>query len=143
MVEEGNQSSGFKVVDRRSFAVDGTRRTDVTAEEAKAAAEKSRVAQEPASSALDDRVDERFVMLVEFLGQAAFAHLGVTAGPAGEAIPIDIENARVAIDLLGVLQDKTKGNLSSAERKFLSDVLFELHTRFVEIQKRIAAKHKR
>jgi hypothetical protein len=141
MAEEGNQSSGFKVVDRRPFAVDGSRRTDIAAEETKA--EKSRATPEPAPNALDDRVDERFVMLVEFLGQTALAHMGAAGGPSGEALPIDLESARASIDLIGVLQDKTKGNLSSSERKFLSNVLFELHTRFVEIQKRITAKHKR
>ncbi|MGH9447322.1 MAG: DUF1844 domain-containing protein, partial [Terriglobia bacterium] len=40
------------------------------------------------------------------------------------------------------LQDKTRGNLSSTEQKVIGDVLFELHTQFVEIRKRASAKRK-
>jgi hypothetical protein len=144
MAEEAREQSGFKVVDRRTFTVEGTRREGAPAveERASATAEKSKVKPEQARGAVDERVDEGFVMLVEFLANSAFIHMGLAEAPAGEPIPVDLESARAMIDLLGVLQDKTKGNLSTAEQKFLSDILFELHTRFIEVQKRATAKRR-
>jgi hypothetical protein len=144
MAEEARENSGFKVVDRRSFTSEGARREDapVAEERVPTAAEKSRAKQEQSGSAIDERIDEGFVMLVEFLANSAFIHLGLGGMSSGEPVPIDLESARAMVDLLGVLQDKTKGNLSAAEQKFIGDVLFELHTRFVEIQKRATAKRK-
>jgi Domain of unknown function (DUF1844) len=144
MAEEAREQSGFKVVDRRSFTVEGARREGVAVDEerAAAAAEKRRPKAEPARSATEERLDEGFAMLVEFLANSAFIQLGLGGMPTGEAIPVDLQAARTMIDLLDVLQDKTKGNLSAAEQKFLADVLFELHTRYVEIQKRATAKRK-
>jgi hypothetical protein len=145
MAEEARENSSFKVVDRRSFTSEGARREDAPVAEEKAppAGEKARAKQEQSRSSIDDeRVDEGFVTLVEFLANSSFIHLGLGGMPTGEPVPIDLESGRAMIDLLGVLQDKTKGNLSAAEQKFLGDVLFELHTRFVEIQKRTTAKRK-
>jgi hypothetical protein len=144
MAEQGHEGSGFKVVDRRPFAVDGTRREDAPREEEQASpkAEKPRSSAEKATSAQDERLDEGFLMLVEFLAHTALAHLGLVGTPGGEPLPVDLESARAMTDLLGVLQDKTRGNLSTAEQKVIGDVLFELHTRFVEIQKRASAKRK-
>jgi hypothetical protein len=144
MAEEAREQSGFKVVDRRPFTEEGTRREGAPAKEEKAApaAEKHRGKAEQARDVADERVDEGFVMLVEFLANSAFIHLGLGEMPAGEPVPVDLESARAMIDLLGVLQDKTKGNLSAAEQKFVGDILFELHTRFVEVQKRATAKRR-
>jgi hypothetical protein len=144
MAEEARENSSFKVVDRRSFTSEGARRENAPVAEEKSppAAEKSRAKQEQSRSVVDERVDEGFVTLVEFLANSAFIQLGLGGMPSGEPVPVDLESARTMIDLLGVLQDKSKGNLSAAEQKFLSDVLFELHTRFVEIQKRATAKRK-
>jgi hypothetical protein len=142
MAEEAREQSNFKVVDKRSFTVEGTRREGVPVDEEKAAAEKPRTKAEQTRKAMEERVDEGFAMLVEFLANSAFIHLGLGGMPTGEAIPVDFQAARTMIDLLDVVQDRTKGNLSTAEQKFLSDVLFELHTKFVELQKRATAKRK-
>ncbi len=144
MAEQGHEESGFKVVDRRPFAVDGTRREDAPRDEEKTTVrtEKPQPSLEKGPGAPDDRMDEGFLMLVEFLAHTALAHLGLVGTPGGESLPVDLESARAMTDMLGVLQDKTRGNLSNSEQKVIGDVLFELHTRFVEIQKRASAKRK-
>lgn len=147
MPEERREDSGFKVVDRRPFTEEGARRADAQVTEERLEAEKSRTAAsapaKPApTSASDDRVDERFAMLIELLANGALTHLGLMDGGAGETLPVNLPGARAMIDLLGALQDKTKGNLSAAEQKFLGEVLFELHTRFVEAQKQAAPKRR-
>lgn len=144
MADEKNENSGFKVVDRRLFSEEGVRRQDAPAREEKSAAEpeKPRPASAKDRGAKEDRMDEGFAMLVEFLANSAILQLGMGEGPGGEALPVDFQGARTMIDLLGVLQDKTNGNLSSSEGKLLGDVLFELHTRFVEAQKQATAKRR-
>jgi hypothetical protein len=47
--------------------------------------------------------------------------------------------ARQTIDLLGLLEEKTKGNLTGAEERLLTQVLFDLRMRFVEAQKKDSA----
>jgi hypothetical protein len=53
---------------------------------------------------------------------------------------VDLMGSRFAIDLLGVIQEKTKGNLTPEEEKDLTEVLAELRTRFVQIAQAVAAK---
>ena len=55
---------------------------------------------------------------------------------------VDIMGAKFAIDLIGVLQEKTKGNLLPEEEAELSEVLGELRSRFVQIAQAVAARMK-
>lgn len=73
-----------------------------------------------------------FDRLVQSLYVSALFQLGVMH-PEGEAPRPDIIAARQTIDTLGVLKDKTKGNLTSAEENILQNVLFELRMAFLEI----------
>ena len=68
--------------------------------------------------------------------------LGLIPGPSGEHIPADMPNAKRTIDLLEVLQEKTRGNLTADESQLLDDVLYEVRLGFVEMQKRQARKSK-
>jgi hypothetical protein len=54
-------------------------------------------------------------------------------GPGGQAIPADPEVARFHIDMLELLQDKTKGNLTDEESKTLSATLHELRMMYVQV----------
>ncbi|HVB29190.1 MAG TPA: DUF1844 domain-containing protein [Terriglobia bacterium] len=56
-------------------------------------------------------------------------------------MPSDLANGSRTIDLLEVLQEKTRGNLTLQEAKLLEDVLYELRMTFLEVQKR-ATKQK-
>ena len=53
--------------------------------------------------------------------------------PEGQRARVDIMGARATIDLLGVLVEKTKGNLTQAEDSMLQSVLFELRMAFLEL----------
>jgi hypothetical protein len=81
-----------------------------------------------------------FETLVSFLSTTTMFQLGLLAGPGGERIPADMPNAQRTINLLEVLQEKTRGNLSPNESRLLDDVLYELRMTFVELQKRQARK---
>jgi hypothetical protein len=57
---------------------------------------------------------------------------------AGQKARVDILGARQSIDMLALLQDKTKGNLTQKEEATLQNVLFELRMMFMEITNSIA-----
>ena len=142
MPEDKVESSGFKVVDRRAFTSEGSR--------VPGQPEKEQQEQEPASSVpsqpqaasptepepVEEEASERFAMLVSYLSTTAMFQLGLLPGPGGEYNPADLANASRTIDLLEVLQEKTRGNLAGQESKLLEDVLYELRMTYLEVQKR-------
>jgi hypothetical protein len=82
------------------------------------------------------RPEVSFVAFVLSLASNAAVHFGDIADPAtSEKRPANLDAAAQVIDLLAMLQEKTKGNLSADERQFLDELLFELRMRFVEARK--------
>jgi predicted lipid-binding transport protein (Tim44 family) len=71
--------------------------------------------------------------LVGSLASQALMGLGAYADPQTGRAMIDLMGSRFAIDLLGVLEEKTKGNLTPEEASELEEVLSELRQRFVQI----------
>lgn len=78
-----------------------------------------------------------FERLVQSLYTQALILLGGAAQP-GETPRVDILGARDTIDMLAVLADKSKGNLSASEDKLLQSALFDLRMGFLEITQALA-----
>ncbi|TVQ79996.1 MAG: DUF1844 domain-containing protein [Phycisphaeraceae bacterium] len=79
-----------------------------------------------------------FRALVGMLGMQALMSLGAVADrQSGQAI-FDPGYARHMIDLLGVIEEKTKGNLDKEEADELKGLLHELRSRFVELSRLVA-----
>ena len=79
---------------------------------------------------------EDFVMTFERLVQSLYVTALLQLGMMhreGETPRPDIVGARQTIDTLGVLKEKTKGNLNSAEENLLQNTLFELRMAFLEM----------
>jgi len=68
----------------------------------------------------------RFLDLVQSLQMGAMVGLGMLQGPGGKRPPVDLPAAKDAIDLLGILQEKTKGNLTKEEEEVLREGLYHL-----------------
>ncbi|MHB1011406.1 MAG: DUF1844 domain-containing protein [Desulfobacteria bacterium] len=68
----------------------------------------------------------RFLDLVQSLQMGAMAGLGMLQGHDGKRSPVDLPAAKDAIDLLGILQEKTKGNLTKEEEEVLREGLYHL-----------------
>jgi len=79
----------------------------------------------------------KFEHLVQQLYLSALMQMGA-ATPEGQRPRVDIIGARQSIDLLGVLDEKTKGNLTANEARMLETVLFELRMTFLELSKMIS-----
>ena len=66
---------------------------------------------------------------------SAFVHLGDAPEPGDNQGEPNLLLARQDIDLLELLQEKTKGNLDGEEERVLSQGLFDLRMRYVEVSK--------
>jgi hypothetical protein len=69
------------------------------------------------------------------LASTALIALGKMPHPEGEDLPLDLETAKHLIDVLGMLEQKTKGNLDESEQKLLSSLTYDLRVAFVDAQK--------
>ena|SRR5687768_5764721 len=69
------------------------------------------------------------------LASTALIAMGKMPAPDGEEMPIDLETARHLIDVLGMLEQKTKGNLDEAEQKLIGSLTYDLRVAFVDAQK--------
>ena len=69
------------------------------------------------------------------LSTQALMHLGEIPDLATGESARDLRTARTIIDLLAVLEQKTKGNLDASEAVLLERILFDLRMRFVEISR--------
>jgi hypothetical protein len=72
-----------------------------------------------------------FLDLVQSLQYSAMLHLGMVQGPGGERSPVDLPAAQDAIDMMGVLKEKTKGNLTAEEDGMLTEGLYVLRMSYL------------
>jgi hypothetical protein len=79
-----------------------------------------------------------FDKLVQSVYMTAALQMGAGAQP-GEQPRVDILGARQSIDMLSVLSEKTKGNLTEKEQRLLQNALFELRMMFMEITNAISS----
>ncbi len=72
-----------------------------------------------------------FYTFILSLGSSAFVHLGDAPHPETRKVEANLLLAKQTIDILGMLQEKTRGNLTPEEEKFLQTLLSDLRLRFV------------
>ena len=72
-----------------------------------------------------------FLGLVHSFQAAAMQQMGKTVNPFTEKIERDLAQARLSIDMLEMLQERTSGNLTGEESRFLTHVLTELRLNYV------------
>src|SRR3954469_1663314 len=81
-----------------------------------------------------DELDESFANLIVYIGQMAAMAFGDIPDASGERSEPNIEAAGMFIEMLGMLQEKTRGNLTAAEAKVLEGLLYDLRMRYVQVQ---------
>ena len=83
----------------------------------------------------EDQPSVSFAGFIISLATTAAVHFGDYADPStGQREPPNLEAAHQMIELIAMLQEKTKGNLSAEETKLVDDLLYELRMRFVQAQ---------
>jgi len=139
--DEKTEGKGFKVSDRRRFSPETGEAREAFQEESEAAVE-SKARQSQAAPQPDQRADHEplpeinFSAFVISLSTQALMHLGEMANPLSGKVEADVPVAKQMIDILGMLREKTKGNLNSGEERLMEDVLFDLRMKYVEAIKK-------
>jgi len=120
--EQDGEGKGFTVTDRRGFESDGSRRDveDPQGEDA-----------QPGEWGEQRRLPELdFSTFVLSLSTSVMVHLGEAPHPDG-ATRKELPLAKQTIDILAMLRDKTRGNLSTDETRLLDELLYDLRLRYV------------
>lgn len=73
-----------------------------------------------------------FATHVLSLASSVMVALGQMPSPSGETEPPDLDTAHYLIDVLGMLETKTRGNLDESESKLLQSLLYDLRVAFVD-----------
>ena len=85
----------------------------------------------PSTRESDPEGEVNFTSFVMSLATQTMVQLGEMDPPPGMEIPIDVESAGHTIEIISMLQRKTKGNLSSDESRFVMEVLNTLRMSYV------------
>jgi len=148
------EEKGFVIRDRRSFDDKGDLRdrqppdeevkADKTKEEEAPSAEREKEEPEEAPREEPGQQEEErstplpevnFSSLVMSLSSTALFHFGEIADPQTGKTKKDLPLAKHAIDTLSMLREKTQGNLTEEEQKFLDSILTDLKWRYVDATK--------
>lgn len=70
--------------------------------------------------------------LIYMLATSAIVNLGLVPNPVDQKTERNIKAAQHSIDLLNLLKEKTRGNLSPQEEKLLEEVLYDLRMKFIK-----------
>ncbi len=85
-----------------------------------------------------ENIDEKklyeiqFVQLIFSLKTSAIMQLGKIANPLTGKIERNLNEAKYTIDMLNMIKEKTKGNLTSDEQKIIDDAVFELQMNYID-----------
>jgi len=152
--DDNQEEVSFKVADRRKFNPDGSLKEGVTLEPAKIA-ERAAVTERAAEAAPspetepstepeytgEDDTEEipgvndpaSFVNFLSTLATNAAAALGAVPHPATGQRSLDLDTGKYWLDVLGMIRDKTKGNLHPKESRLLEGLLADLRMQYVQL----------
>ncbi|HHN77668.1 MAG TPA: DUF1844 domain-containing protein [Phycisphaerales bacterium] len=119
--------------DQPKIIVDDDWKSQAQAEKAKLAEEVK--AKEAAKHATPEEIG--FIDLIRLLATQALMYMGAFPDPQTGKAMVALDIAKMNIDLLGVVEEKTKGNLTDDEQKMLEGTLHELRLQYVEIARAI------
>ncbi len=125
--------NGFKIVDKRKGESSDVQESPDIPENSREAAgkdaEEQKTGKDSPGSEFYEVSFDRY--LLQLATQALFA-LGLVPNPITKKTEKDIPAAKYTIDLLELIQQKTKGNLDENEEKILEDILYDLRMKYVQ-----------
>ena len=81
---------------------------------------------------MDQDMDSHFFGLIFSLASAAMQQLGKVPNPGTSAVEQNLAQAQMTIDLLIMVKQKTKGNLTAKEEQFLANTLTDLQLNYAD-----------
>jgi hypothetical protein len=136
--EEKQEGKGFTVQDRRRFSPEtGEARADAPEAPNVTPAESAAAPTDATSEKAQEPLPEiNFSTFIISLSTQALMHLGEIADPLSGKVNKEIAVAKQMIDIIGMLKDKTKGNLNAGEERLTEEILFDLRMKYVEAVKK-------
>jgi hypothetical protein len=128
MSEEEKHGQGFTVRDKRTFDTQGK----VKEEFGKAEKEEVKEKKKDSENGFAPLPEINFSSFILSLSSSTLLHLGEIADPQSGGKKKDLALAKQSIDIISLLKDKTKGNLTQEEGKLLDHLLYDLRMRFVK-----------
>jgi hypothetical protein len=134
---EEKEEKGFVLKDRRKISLEDTE-PEGEAQRGEEKAESERAREKPEEVPREKEEGRRFLPEVTFstlvfsFSSSALVHLGEIPEPETQEKRLDLPLAKQVIDTLGLLQEKTKGNLSKEEDQLLRSVLYDLRLRYLQ-----------
>ncbi|HXZ88527.1 MAG TPA: DUF1844 domain-containing protein [Candidatus Binataceae bacterium] len=144
MNSEEEKPKAFKVDDRRRFSAEGELKPEFRgADQTGQQSQGPEAVVLPSGSAVKTGVTSpvpptgeateiSFATFMVGLSTQALFHLGEIADPQGGEPQADLPAAQQLIDIIGMLKEKTRGNLDHDEQTLLDAILFELRMKYVE-----------
>jgi hypothetical protein len=138
MEEEKEEKKGFRVVDKR-VATQETEQQEKRKKGKRGKQKKEAKPQEKQEAKKEAQEEQplplpevTFSTFVYSLSTSALVHLGEIPEPITEKMDKNLPLAKQTIDILGILQEKTKGNLTQEEENLLNNFLYDLRMRYVK-----------
>lgn len=128
------EEKGFVIKDKRSFDEKGELK-DKKAEQEPKKDESEEQAAKKKEAKRPPLPEVNFTSLIFSLSSTALFHLGEIAEPQSGKKVQDLPLAKHSIDIISMLKEKTKGNLTEEEQKFAENVLTDLRWRYVNATK--------
>ncbi|MBN2242475.1 MAG: DUF1844 domain-containing protein [Acidobacteria bacterium] len=138
--EEQEKQEGFRVTDKRGFQKDGESRSSDVSEKTV-----EKPAEEPVPDAGSEPLEENpearppidFPSYILSYYTQGLVLLGEVPNPYSGKKEEDVEASKHTIEILSMLEEKTRGNLSQDEGKLLENVLYELRMKYMAKTNRI------
>lgn len=136
-MEEEKKDKGFVIRDRRFSAEESDSAPEKSPEGPKDEPKKEEPRPEAKKRAAEPAYPEiDFSNFVISLSSSVLFHFGEIPDPVTGKPERNMSAAKQTIDILGMLQEKTKGNLNEDEKKLVDGILFELRIRYVKEKER-------
>jgi hypothetical protein len=138
---EEKEDKGFVIKDRRKISLDDVEAESGSTEEqqqppgeeqAKAEAQFREASRKAEAEVHRDLPAVSFATFVFSLSSSALVYLGEMPELESEVNRVDLPLAKQIIDTLGMLQEKTQGNLDADEDRLLKNLLYDLRLRYVQ-----------
>lgn len=139
MADEEVEGKGFVIRDRRRFTEEGDKKEKAEPEE-KAESQEAGIQEEEKiePEAAQEKIEEELLPEINFstfifsLNTSALLHLGEVPDPATGKQREELVLAKQTIDVIAMLEEKTRGNLTSDEENLIKHILYDLRLRYVQ-----------
>ena len=137
---QANEEDQLKITDRRLFTTDGQPRFAIPDDDESSGASENEQTRRPEPTAEQGDFERRpveeptgcdFTMLINAMAEPALLFLGEIPHPGSDQPTLDLDRARIQIDMLDLLRVKCRGNLTHEEEGLLDRILYQLRMLYV------------